>query len=121
MRSQASSERRRAQKETLLRKELSKIFLDIKLNDPNFEDIFINRVRLSPDKGTVHVFFYSDKGEQYFQEKFPLLVLYKPSIRKALSQIVASRYTPEIVFKFDKTFEKQRSIEKLLDTIKEEK
>jgi len=120
MRSKTSSETRRAQKESLLRKELSKIFLDVKLNDPSFESIFINRVRLSPDKGTVHVFFYTDKGEQFFKEKFPLLVLYKPSIRKALSQLVSSRYTPQIIFKFDKAFEKQRGIEQLLDKIKEE-
>jgi len=120
MKNQASSERRRAQKESILRKELSKLFLDIKLNDPNFEDIFINRVHLTPDKGTIHVFFYTDQGEEYFKEKLPLLILYKPSIRKALSQLISSRYTPQIIFKYDSTFEKQRRLETLLDKVKEE-
>jgi len=120
MKNQATSERRRAQKEAILRKELSKLFLDIKRNDSDFEDIFINRVRLSPDKGMIHVFFYTDQGEEYFKEKLPRLILYKPSIRKALAQLIASRYVPELLFKFDKTFEKQRRIETLLDKIKEE-
>jgi len=120
MKNSISKEKRRAQKESVLRKELSKLFLEIKLNDPSFEGIFINKVRLSPDKSSLHVFFYTDLGEKHFNEKLKLLILYKPSIRKALAQLIASRYTPEIIFKFDKTFEKQCKIETLLDKIKEE-
>jgi len=118
--SKSLRETRRAQKESLLRKELSKIFLDIKRNDPSFEGIFINKVKLSPDKGMLHVFFYTDQGIDFFKEKLPLLILYKPSVRKALSQIISSRYTPQIIFKYDKAFEKQCRIETLLDKIKEE-
>ena len=118
--SKSLRETRRAQKESLFRKELSKIFLDIKLNDPTFEGIFINKVKLSPDKSVVNVFFYTAQGFGYFKKKLPFLILYKPSIRKALSQIISSRYTPNIVFKYDKSFEKQCEIETLLDKIKEE-
>lgn len=109
---------KRAQKESLIRKEFCKLFLAIKLDDSSFEDIYINRVQLSPDKGMVRVFFFTHKGQDFFQEKLKDLILYKPSIRKALSQILNSRYTPEIVFKYDKTFEKQCKIEKLLDQVK---
>lgn len=120
MKNQVSKERRRAQKESLLRKELSKLFLEIQRNDPQFEGIYINRVSLSPDKSMVRVLFYSHEGENFFKEKLKNLILYKPSIRKALSQLIPSRYTPEIIFVFDKTFEKQCRIESLLDKIKEE-
>jgi len=113
-------EMRRAQKESLIRKELSKLFLEIRVNDKNFEGIYINRVKLSPDKGMVNVFFYTHDGEEHFNKKLPLLILYKPSVRKALSKILASRYTPQLVFKFDKIFEKQCRIEILLDKVKKE-
>jgi len=120
MRDQSSKEQRRAKKESLVRKELSKLLLQIKQDDSRFDDIFIHRVNLSPDKSCIRVFFYSHKGEDFFNEKLPLLILYKPSIRKALSQAIPSRYTPEIIFKYDKNFEKQCRIELLLDKIKKE-
>jgi ribosome-binding factor A len=109
---------KRAKRESLIRKELSKLFLDIKLSDKNLEDIFINDVKLSSDKSSAHVLFFSEKGEEYFNEKLPYIILYKPSVRKALSQILDSRYTPHIIFEYDKTLAKQAKIEALLDKIK---
>jgi len=120
MRDNKTRELKRSQKESLLRKELSKLFLSIKQDDKNFENIFINKIKLSADKSVIHVFFFTHKGPEHFKEKLPLLILYKPSMRKALSQLIRSRYTPEIIFKYDKTFEKQCKIEQLLDKIKEE-
>jgi len=111
---------KRSQKESQLRKEISKLFLAVKQDDKNFDDLFINKVQLSSDKSVVYVLFFSHKGEDYFDEKLPLLILYKPSMRKALAQLIKSRYTPQLKFKYDKTFEKQCKIEELLDKIKEE-
>ncbi|MFC1842980.1 ribosome-binding factor A [Candidatus Dependentiae bacterium] len=111
---------KRAQKESLIRKELSKLFLEVKLSNPNFDNIYISNVKLSSDKSTAFVCFYTDEGEDYFNEKLKLLILYKPSMRKALSKILESRYTPQIIFKYDKGMEKQGKIERLLDKIKEQ-
>lgn len=110
---------KRAQKESLIRKEFSKLFLEVKLNNPDFEDIYINRVELSADKSIAYIYFFTDKGQDFFDEKLKMLILYKPSLRKALSRLLNSRYTPQIVFRYDKTFEKQCKIEKLLDKVKE--
>ena len=110
---------KRAQKEALIRKEFSKLFLNIKLEDPELQDLYINRVKLSSDKSVAHIFFYIDGGQDVFNEKLKKLILYKPSLRKALSQLMESRYTPQIVFKYDKAFEKQYEVEKLLDKVKE--
>ncbi len=111
---------KRAQKESLLLKELSKLLLQISMDDPRLMNVFINRVQLSPDKGTCSVFFYTPDGEDGFHKIQPLLVLYKPSLRKALSTIIPGRYTPQLTFKFDAQFEKQKRIEDLLEKIKEE-
>lgn len=111
---------KRAQRESLIRKELSKLFLEIKLSDENLKDIFINNVQLSSDKSTANILFFSLSGEEHFEKILPFLILYKPSMRKALSRILDSRYTPQIVFRYDKTCEKQAKIEALLDKLKTE-
>jgi len=113
-------ELKRAQKEALIRKEFSKLFLNIKLEDPELSDLYINRVKLSSDKSVASIFFYIDGGQNVFNEKLRKLILYKPSLRKALSRLIESRYTPQIVFKYDKALEKQLEIEKLLDKVTKE-
>jgi len=112
-------ELKRAQKESLIKKEFSKLFLQIKLEDPDIADLFINRVVLSSDKSVASIFFYVDGGQDVFKQKLKKLILYKPSLRKALSRLIESRYTPQIVFKYDKAFERQCGVEKLLDQVKD--
>ena len=73
---------------------------------------------MSSNKSSAHVLFFSEKGEEFFNEKLNFIILYKPSVRKALSQILNSKYTPNIIFQYDKTLEKQAKIEALLDKVK---
>ena len=90
------------------------------LDDPKLQTVTINRVKLSPDKGVCTVFFYIPEGEETFTKKIlPILTQYKPSLRKALASRVRSRYTPELVFAFDKQFEKQLRLEELIEQVKE--
>ena len=111
---------RRAQKEKLYYKEISKLFLQILTDDRKLDGLYINGVKLSPDKSVCYILFFSDKGQDDFQERLPDLILYKPSLRKALSQNIQSRYTPELKFKYDAQFEKQLKIENLFDRLKVE-
>lgn len=106
-----------AQKEALLLKEISRLFLQVTLDDPSLRDIQINRVKLSPDKGLCTVYFYAQGGEKAFNEKRKQLVLYKPALRHALAQQIPGRYTPDLRFKYDANFEKQLRIESLLESI----
>lgn len=112
---------KRAQKESTLLRQISTLFMQTAMDDPRLKDIFINRVELSSDKGVCTVYFYSAKGEDYFNELLNVLKLYKPSLRTALARSIKSRYTPELIFKFDKQFEKQQKIENLLESLKESK
>jgi len=112
------SDIRRAKKESLYYKEISSFFLRIALDDSNLNGLHLNSVKLSPSKTVCIALFYCNGGEQEFKEKIPSLILYKPAMRKALSQNISSRYTPELVFKYDKQFEKQQKIEDLFNKLK---
>jgi len=114
------SEIKRAQKESLLGKKIAVLLSKIALDDPKVSEFTLNRVELSADKGVAVLYFYLPGGQEEFSEKIASLILYKPSIRSAIAKLVPSRYTPELVFKYDKQFEKELKINQLLDRIKEE-
>ena len=120
MSSSTVSDIKRARKESQFFKVLSQLFASIAHDDSRLQGMFINRVALSPSYGTCSVFFYLPGGQEAFDEKLSVLKLYKPSMRKGIASLIAGRYTPEIVFKYDHQFEKQEKIEKLLDALKEE-
>ena len=109
-----------AQKESLFLKTMSQIIMQLGMDDSELCGLMVNRVRLSDDKGTCFVLFYCVDGEKDFKKKLSKLVLYKPSIRKALSSLIKGRYTPDLQFQYDSLFEKQNKIEMLLDQIKNE-
>lgn len=118
--SSSISDIKRAQKESLIFREISQLFMQAGIDDPKLQTVTINRVALSPDKGSCTVFFYTPEGEETFQSSMlPILIQYKPSLRKALASRIRSRYTPELIFAYDKQLEKQIKIETLLEKIKE--
>jgi ribosome-binding factor A len=111
---------KKAKKESQLLKELSRLFLQLMLDDHRLQGLTISRVSLSADKSICTIFFYAADGEEFFEQILPILILYKPSLRKSIAQQVPARYTPELVFKYDKKREKQQHLEELIDKLKEE-
>lgn len=110
---------KRRQKASQLYKTISELFLHAAQEDTRLQDIFVNRVELSPDKSICWVLFYSAYGKEHFQDILPVLELYQPSLRKAIAQTIQGRYVPEIRFQFDDQLEKQLRVEKILDTLNE--
>lgn len=110
---------KRAQKESLIQQELSKLLLQLMLDDSRLKGLFVSRIKLSPDKSICTVFFYAENGQAEVKEKLSLLILYKPSLRTALAQAMPSRYASQLVFKFDDQFEKQKRMDELFDRVKE--
>lgn len=108
------------QKKSLLLKEISELFHKTSLDDPRIQGLFVNRVTLSKDKGVCYVYLFAANGKEEFEQKLPILKLYKPSLRKALGQTIKGRYVPEIVFKYDDEFEKQMKVETLIEKLKRE-
>lgn len=116
--SSSLSEIKRARKESLFFKEITKLFMQTTLDDSRLKGLTISSVRLSSDKSACTIFFYSDKGKPYFEERFDILIMYKPSLRKAIAEEIKVRRVPELIFRYDEKFEKRQRLELLLDTIK---
>jgi ribosome-binding factor A len=118
--SKQQQEIRKAQRESYFHQEISKLFLQITMDESRLHGLFINRVTLSPDGGTCVVLFLAANGRAEFEEKLPTLVLYKPSMRSALAKTSHGRYTPNLIFRYDEDYEKVEKINRLLDTLKAE-
>lgn len=113
------SDIKRSQKESLLLRTISQLFHQAARDDSKLTAASITRVQLSPNKSLCTVYFYMPEGKEAFKKLLPSLTLYKPSLRKALSQEIRGRYTCELVFRFDEQFEKVEKIEKLLNSLAE--
>ena len=114
------SDIKRSKKESLLLREISRLFMQTVLDDPRLAGLFVNRVQLSPDRGMCTVFIYSSAGKEAFDEVFDTLKLYKPSLRKAVAHAMQSRYTPELKFVFDGQQDKQSKLNDLIEKLKDE-
>ncbi len=113
---------KRAQKESLLFREISQLFLEAALDDPKLHSVTITRAELSSDKSNCTVYFYTADGKEVFdKELLHIVEQYKISLRKALANRIQSRYVPKLSFAFDSQLEKQLRIENLIEQVKEEK
>jgi ribosome-binding factor A len=110
---------KRAQKAAQLLRIICTLFSNASRDDDRLQGAQITRVELSPDKSRCYVFFYHPGGEEAFKETLRYLILYKPSLRAALSKEIAGRYTPELEFAFDHSFEKAERIEALFEKLKD--
>ena len=111
---------KKARKESLFLREISSLYLQASYDDPQLPLITITNVELSSDKGLCKVFFYCPEGKEHFETILDRLILYKPSLRKALASRIDSRYTPDIIFTFDTQQAKHLRVEYLIEKVKGE-
>lgn len=116
--SKQQQEIKRAQRESYFYREISTLFLQITKDEPRVHGLFINRISLSSDGGTCTVLFLASNGKPEFEEKLPILILYKPSLRHSLAKTNHSRYTPNLIFRYDDSHEKVEKINNLIDRLK---
>jgi ribosome-binding factor A len=109
---------KRAQKESVILRTISELVARASADDSRLSGMFVTRAELSPGKSSCTIYFYTADGADVFKEKLEVLKLYKPSMRKTLANTLQSKYTPEIVFKFDEKFEKTHRIETILEKLK---
>ena len=110
---------KKAQKERLLLREISGLLLQTGTDDPRLQKVVVSRVSLSPDKGSCTVFFYTTEGKEAFDEALEILKLYKPSLRSALAAKIRSRYTPNLIFRFDEQHEKSEKMNAIFERLRE--
>ena len=109
---------KQAQKESLYFQEVAVLFRQLVSDHPELQDMYPNRVTLSPDVGMCTIHFYSPKGEEFFKSKLKELILFKPSLRNAIAKRISQRRVPDFRFVWDTTAEKQQKIDALFDKIK---
>ncbi len=118
--SKQQQEIKKAQRESYFYREISNLFLQITIDEPRLNGLFINKISLSSDGGVCTVLFLATNGRAEFEEKLPILILYKPSLRTALAKTSHSRYTPNLIFRYDEDQEKADKINRLIDKLKDE-
>jgi ribosome-binding factor A len=108
---------RHAQKEELFSRELSILLQKLSLDDPRVAKVFISNVKLAPDRKLCTVYLYSAEGKETVHEIVGVLILYAPSLRKALASATDQRFVPDLRFVFDERYEKMQRVEALLESI----
>lgn len=113
---------KRERKKSLYFREISALLQDLSRDEIAVQGVYVTQVDLSPNGGILYIYFstYVEPGQEIFDAAFPVLKLYKPSLRKAFATRVNSRYTPELVFVYDKIKEKERRVTDLLEKVAED-
>jgi len=104
----------------LIQKEINTI-LQKQIKNPQMGFVTITEVKVTDDLQHAKVYFtvYGSDEERLTTEK--LLKKITPFVRYHIGQRIRLRYTPEIVFYYDKTIERAARIEELLNKIHQEK
>ena len=91
------------------------------LSDPRLESVTITEVEVTGDLRLAKVFFSA--GGNRSQEEASLHGLQSATgyIRKKLGKELRLRYTPDLLFKVDHSFDYGSKIDRLFETLKEEK
>lgn len=111
---------RLSQRTAAIQREVSRILYQLSLDDPNLKGISVTRASMS-NAGTIcKIFVAVDGGKAAFEEKRKVLVLYLPSIRTAIAQLLQGRYTPKLHFYYDQQHEKGDRVNRLLDQLKKD-
>ena len=103
-----------------IKREISTI-LDRELRDPRIGFVTIIDVEVSADLKNAKVYFSVLGGEAKGKESLKGLNNASGFIRKLIGQRLDLRFSPEIIFKFDKSIAYQIKIEQTLDEIRNEK
>ncbi len=117
-----SHEIKREKKKSLFFRELSQIISIIANEEEPVQKIYVTKVDFSEDYGILYAYLSTIENfsEEIFEKALNILKLYKPSIRKELATRLNPRYTPDIIFLYDKHKEKQDRINELLDKVSQD-
>ncbi|MEL7402029.1 MAG: 30S ribosome-binding factor RbfA [Pseudomonadota bacterium] len=90
----------------LIRRTLSEVFLRGEVHDPDLNrfSITVGEVRISPDL-KVATAYVSPLGGQGQQDVLDLLEKNKGEIRRMIGKKLALKYSPELRFRLDETFD----------------
>jgi len=108
---------KKERKKSFFLQEISNLIRSIAEDEPLLFSVFPVKVELSEGEGICYIYFSSPSKED-FDKALELLKLYKPSLKGALAKARHSQHMPNLIFKYDKSLEKARRIDELLNKIK---
>lgn len=111
------SEIKRARRSSFLFSTLSSFLLQIIQDNPQLATFSLTRVDLSEKGSLCTLFFTCEGGSAEFQKNLSELVLFKPTLRHAISQTLDSRRCPELVFTYDHALDKARDLEAIFNAL----
>jgi len=88
-----------------------------KINDPRLKTTLITGVKMSPDLRIASVYFAATGSKTGVHEMSAGLKSAKGYMKRILAQKLDLRYTPDIRFFYDESFDYARQIENLLQSI----
>ncbi len=101
-----------------IKREVSQIIHD-ELKDPRLGFVTITGVEITADLRTAKIFFSVLGQEQEFKKTKGALESSSGFIRRLIGQRIKLRFTPEIIFRQDKSSEYSSRIQEVLNEIKE--
>ena len=115
-----SEQKRSTRVADAIRNELAILLLN-KVRDPKISSVTITRAEVSDDLKYARIFFTVFGEGQSVKEAEKGLQRAKGFMRSHLAKTLNMRYTPDLQFRYDKTAEKVKEIETLLQEIAGEK
>jgi ribosome-binding factor A len=87
------------------------------VRDPRVAPVIITDVELTADRRMARVYVTCYEGDEALSEGLEGLESAKPFLRQRLSQVLRWRFTPEIEFRADRSWEYGRRVDSILKEI----
>jgi ribosome-binding factor A len=87
------------------------------MRDPRMDPLTVTEVRLTPDRRIARIYVACYRDEDALTSGLEALESAKGALRRHLAQNLHWRFTPELEFRADRTWERAERIEALLEQI----
>ncbi|MCD6519845.1 MAG: 30S ribosome-binding factor RbfA [Anaerolineae bacterium] len=110
---------RRERGNSFIKEELT-LLLRNAVRDPRVAPLTITDVELTPDRRIARVYVACYEGEEALQEGLKGLESAKGFLRREIGRVLRWRFTPELEFRVDRSWEYGAKIDALLEKIRQE-
>jgi ribosome-binding factor A len=111
---------RKERADSFIQQELTTILRD-KVRDPRVDTLTITEVSLTKDRRVARVYVASFSDDDTLKEGLVGLESAKGVLRKELAQLLHWPWTPELLFRIDRSWQQGERVDQLLDQVREER
>jgi len=97
------------------------LLLHSSVRDPRVQPLTVTEVELTPDRRIARIYVACYEGEEALREGLKGLESAKGYLRRELGQLLHWRFTPELEFRVDRSWERGERIDALLGSIQGER